>query len=67
MSLPNGAQWLARVRFFLVFLVLALTTFEWQYLVAERMGAESGGVTLGLSIASGPLHRLGPSKPRLLR
>lgn len=55
MSLPNGAQWLARVRFFLVFLVLALTTFEWQYLVAERMGAESGGVTLGLSYSIGTL------------
>jgi hypothetical protein len=53
MSLPNGAQWLARLRFFLVFLILALTTFEWQYLVAERMGAESGGVTLGLSYSIG--------------
>lgn len=55
MSLPLGAQWLARLRFFLIFLILALTTFEWQYLVAQRMGAESGGVTLGLSYSIGTL------------
>jgi len=40
MSLPLGAQSLARVRFFLIFLLLALTSFEWQYIVAERMGDE---------------------------
>lgn len=55
MSLPLGAQWLARVRFFLIFLILALTTFEWQYLVAQRMGTESGGVTLGFSYSIGTL------------
>lgn len=55
MSLPLGAQLLARARFFLLFFILALTTFEWQYLVALRMGAESGGVTLGLSYSIGTL------------
>jgi hypothetical protein len=55
MSLPLGAQLLARFRFFLLFFILALTTFEWQYLVALRMGAESGGVTLGLSYSIGTL------------
>lgn len=55
MLLPLGAQWLARLRYFLIFLILALTTFEWQYLVAQRMGAETGGVTLGLSYSIGTL------------
>lgn len=55
MSLPFGAQTLARVRFFLIFLLLALTSFEWQYIVAERMGAETGGVTLGMSFSIGTL------------
>lgn len=55
MTRPYAGQILSRVRFFLLFHLLALTTFEWQYFVANRFGKDSGGVTLGLSLSIGTL------------
>lgn len=51
----GGTQVLSRVRFFLVFLILALTTFEWQYIVSQRFGNETGGSRLGLAFSIGTL------------
>lgn len=55
MSFFLGFQSLARIRFFLVFFLLSLTTFEWQLLVTQRLGTETGGSTLGLSFSIGTL------------
>jgi ABC-type nickel/cobalt efflux system permease component RcnA len=51
----TGVQVLSRTRFFLLFFVLALTTFEWQVLVAKEYGQEKGGAMLGLASSFGTL------------
>jgi len=55
MSMITGVQVLSRTRFFILFFVLALTTFEWQVLVAKEYGQEKGGAMLGLASSFGTL------------
>lgn len=44
-----------RLRFLLLFLIPALITFEWQFVVARDFGAAKGGAMLGLAASGGTL------------
>ncbi len=44
-----------RLRFLLLFLIPALITFEWQFVVARDFGAARGGAMLGLAASAGTL------------
>lgn len=46
---------LAKLRFFILYLVLAATVFEWQFVAAKQYGSEAGGAMLGVAGSSGTL------------